>query len=282
MCFDLALTFDKKMMTSLNTGYNVTLSYLPNFGAKEDYLHYYTMINTLSPLNNQGNMLEQNKISIKLQQLGETYEIQEQRFFNILQYANQQNVFVWISAVTIDDTEREIALYYKGREYGYIGIGITIATYHSQASHRIDKLLKARAHIRLVKGYYYGDLSNDWKGVGDSFELNAQKLIQSGYYHCIATHDFPLLSSLHKTNPSLSQSPIEFGFFYSSKSYIEYQLTNYGLSLPHKSLYIPYGCLFPYIEDNIMLVDIRRIISRAIMNILYLIIIKLKQILSIP
>lgn len=267
---DLKIDFKNKMKQGIKNKFAITLGYLPDFYSKTDYYEFYKMIDLLSPLNNGELLLPQtNKISLKTKQLGETREKQIENFISIIKYANKKNVFVWISATTSDNLDDEYLFYTIARNKGYQNVGLTLATYHSDVSKRVDNILKQNGHVRLVKGYYYGDLSNNWQEVGKLFEENAEKLAKTGNYHCIATQDFDILSSLVDKNLNLNN--IEFGFFESAKNYVNYQLRERHLTnkLFYKSLYIPFGQLFPYLEDNILLLDIPKIIPRKINQIKY-------------
>ena len=267
---DFRISYKNKMEQGIKNNYAITLGYLPDFYSKTDYYEFYKMIDLLSPLNNGGLFLPQtNKISLKTKQLGDTREKQIENFINIINYANKNNVFVWISATTADNLDDEYLFYTLARNKGYQNIGLTLATYHSDVSIRVDSILKQNGHIRLVKGYYYGDLSNNWQEVGKLFEENAEKLAKTGNYHCIATQDFDILSSLVDKNLNLNN--IEFSFFESAKNYVNYQIQERHLldSLLYKSLYIPFGQVFPYVEDNILLLDIPKIISRKLNQIRY-------------
>jgi hypothetical protein len=264
------IDFKKIIKQLTKNNYAITLGYLPVVNSKTQYYEFYKMIDFLLPLNNGSLLLPQtNKISLKPKQLGETRKKQIENFISIIKYANKNNVFVWISATTSDNLDNEYWFYKLARNIGYQNIGLTLATYHNDVSRRVDNILKHNGHVRLVKGYYYGYLSNNWQEVGKLFEENAEKLARSGNYHCIATHDFDILSSLVNKNFNLNN--IEFAFFETGKNYVNYEIQKKGLldKLLYKSLYIPYGQIFPYVEDNLLLLDIPKIIPRKINQIKY-------------
>lgn len=264
------IDYKNKMEITLNSGYGVTLSYLPDFYSKCDYLNYYEIVDVLSPINDNKPIYYGNKLSLKINQLGVSTKDQYKNFYDILKYATNRNVFVWISATTKENREKELQFYNSARARGYNSIGITLATYNSDISNIVDNILNKNGHIRLVKGYYYGDLSNNWEKVGQLYEENAIKLLKSGKYHCIATQDFTILSNLNdKFSNTNNWSLVEFAFFYTAKKYVEYKIKELNLILPYKSMYIPYGAVYPYLEDNIFLLDIPKIIPRKINQIKY-------------
>jgi len=109
----------------------------------------------------------------------------------------KKDVFVWISCVLKDDLNIEYNTYLKFLNKNYKNVGLTLASYNSSINIKVDNILKLKGHIRLVKGYYYGDI-NDYKMITNLYYLNAIKLIESKNFHTLAIHDFELLNKLKK------------------------------------------------------------------------------------
>ena len=89
-----------KAEDSFANDFLVSFSRLPNFGKNtEDYKQYYPIIDDLTRLNQEQSirMLKGNKASLKIRQLGNNREEQLKRFLDILKYAKENQVFVWIS-----------------------------------------------------------------------------------------------------------------------------------------------------------------------------------------
>ena len=63
----------------------------------------------------------------------------------------------------------------------------------------------------MIKGFYYGDIK-DWQIVTDNYYMNAEKMIKSGNYHALSTHDFEILGYLKNKYPEEFQN-IELVFF---------------------------------------------------------------------
>ena len=204
---------------------------------------------------------KKSKISIKIRQLAKTEENQQKLLKSIVNYAAKRDIFVWISTVLPDDLDNEFNSYKNLLSMGYNNIGITLATYHSTINTKVDTILIFGGHIRLVKGYYYGDIKN-WTLVSELYYLNSQKLIESGYYHTLATHDFEILNKLRNKYPT-KISNIELAFFY---SYIDYAKNNTKLFCNYMSVYIPYGNKYLYLIDNLHKIDLLHIIERFIKN----------------
>lgn len=263
--------YNNRMEKAEKQRYSVTLSYLPNFNSKEDYKNYFGLVDVLAPKNVGKSLSETFKISMKIRQLGVLPLQQLNNFLDILDYANLNNVFIWISATIPEDAKHELLFYNEAIKKGYKNIGITIATNHINANEIVDNIITQNGHVRLVKGYYYSDEVTDWNKVTEIFKENAVKLLKSNNFHVIATHDFEILSELYENfGSSPGWKKTEFGFFYSSLNYIKSQNETYKISFPNKSLYIPYGRIYYYLLDNIMLLDWTNIIKRKFNSIGYL------------
>ena len=259
------LDYREKVERSAEDGYGVTLSLLPDFQSKNDYKKYLQLIDEMSKINGA-------KISVKIRQLGENRGSQLRHFLDIVQYANQNNVFVWISTTVEDDEDDEMIFYEHARGSGFRNIGITLATNKPDVNDSVDNVLRKGGHIRLVKGYYKTSMTNQWNQVGEVFKINAEKLLESHRYHVIATHDFDILTDLYRRyNGSRGWKIIEFGFFYSSLNYVQYMIKKRAVDFPTKSVYIPYGPFFNYFFDNISMIDLKHIIERKISSLYYII-----------
>ena len=123
-----------------------------------------------------------------------------------------------------------------------------------------------RGHVRLVKGIYEGDVY-DSKQIDEIYITNAKKLIDSGYYHTIASHDFKILNSLHDYHCKFNDY-IEVAYFYNSYDFVNYNLEKSPIKTRFMSFYVFHGEFYPFIRDNIGLYSTQ--------NILYIIEAKLK------
>ena len=239
-----------KINNAYSNNFSLSLSLLPYFNSdNEDYKEYYKMIDFIAKNEPNKNIFKRSKISIKITHLAKEPQDQWILLHNIVNYAKDRNVFVWISAVLSSDRDREYAYYKKLKHLNYQNVGLTLSTYHKNVSEKVDDILRMNGHIRLVKGYYFGDIP-DWKVVTKLYYENAIKLIRSNNYHTLATHDFQLLNKLRLTYPH--QNNIELAFFYSSLNYV---LKHEKAFKNHKSLYIPYGNIPLYLYHNIFQID---------------------------
>jgi hypothetical protein len=163
-------------------------------------------------------------------------------------------------------------MYQLARKSNLENVGLTLATYHSDVLERIQKVLAMRGHIRLVKGYYYGDLSKNWREVTRFYKEALNVLQASGYYHAIATHDFTIIGPLLKENRE-KWKHLEFSFFYTARKFVRSQMKKWYIDddmIPMKSFYIPYGSVLPYLKHNLIDLDLKNILKRKLKSIKYM------------
>ena len=105
---------------------------------------------------------------------------------------------VWIAAKYARDRHHELELATRVKEMGG-RVGLTIAAYNRDAELLMKKALNEDISIRIVKGYYSGDLM-DQRQIDNMFLRLAKNLIQhaneTGQTHLIATHDADIISKL--------------------------------------------------------------------------------------
>tara|TARA_B100000963_G_C22639479_1_gene679550 strand:+ start:1084 stop:1938 length:855 start_codon:yes stop_codon:yes gene_type:complete len=255
-----------KIDDSYKNNYKISLSLIPVFNSNYDnYLEFYNMIDYIDKSEPNDNMYEKSKISIKIRQFGRTSAGRLYNIEKLLSYAKKRKIFVWIATVFTSDLEDEYNTFLYFKKRGYDNLGLTLSTQNKEVSEKVDNLLKMKCNIRLVKGYYNGDIKH-WNVVSNIYLINAVKLVKSNIYHCIATHDFKIINELkcYNNNPN-----IEYAFFYQSKKYVFHNLLLYNLSLKHKSFYIHYGDPIYYLRDNFFHVDKYNICIRFLNSLSY-------------
>lgn len=258
-------TIKKKIDTTYNSGFKTSLSLKPVFNSRQNYVQeFYKIIDTITERDKtEPNIFKRSKVSVKLRQLGKNQEEQDKNFMALLDRAKKNNVFVWISAVFSKDVDYEFNTYKRARKAGFDNIGLTICTYHKNCHERVDAILAMNGHVRLVKGFYSGDIK-DWSLVTQNYLENARKLCASNNYHFLASHDFKVLNALNNEFGQLNN--IEIGFFYHAKNYALQQMEKYTLDFPLKSLYVYYGDSINYVLHNALHVDSKRIFKRRILS----------------
>ena len=245
---------DKDIQNKINKAYNnnfkISLSMIPIFDVNNQKITngFLKIIKYLSNKDKKiRNKLNRSKVSVKIRQLGKNSRIQWINFLKIVDYAYKHKIFIWIACVFKDDLDLEYN-YYKKIRNNYNNVGITLSTSHYSVSKKVNQILKNKGHIRLVKGIYKGNVKN-WKTVTELYKSNALKLVNSGYYHCLATHDFEILKIVKNYNTKLFNANIETSFFFDSMSYIKKNLNI--IENNRKSFYIYFGSKLGYIKQHL-------------------------------
>lgn len=255
-----------KVERLISKGYNANITYLYFKGTKKDIQKnnevFMEVIDYLSDLyEDEKDMFKKGKVSLKMVQLGMTYEEKLENLKVLLNYAQSKNIFVWISSFHYKNVEEECSTYINLLERGYKNVGITIACYHRVASIYVDLVLAKGGHIRLVKGYYNDGQIRDWNVVTKNYLENAKKIVKSSNYHQIATHDFEnVLKPLNDIKKLDTLVNKEFGFFINATKHVERQCKKYNIKLPMKCVLITFGKKFRYIRSNYLYISYQRLL----------------------
>ena len=122
-------------------------------------------------------------------------------------------------------------------------MGIAIQTYLFRTEADVQELLKRGARIRLVKGAYKEPPEIAFarkRDVDGNFQKLAEKLLASGIYHAIATHDDRLIGAAQRFVRAQGISPegFEFQLLYGIRRQLQRQLIQEGWRV---RVYVPYG-----------------------------------------
>ncbi len=122
-------------------------------------------------------------------------------------------------------------------------LGIAIQAYLYRSQHHVEELLACGTRIRLVKGAYKEppELAFRRKAEVDrNFLQLADRLLSSGVYHAIATHDEHLIAAAQEFARAhgLSQDRFEFQLLYGIRRQLQRDLVRQGWRV---RVYVPYG-----------------------------------------
>lgn len=200
---------------------------------------YYKFIDLINKYENaKENMFSKSQISVKISNFGTTKDEIIRNFSELAQYAKDNNVFIWMAALYQKTVDVEYSIY-KTMCEKYDNIGLTLSCSHSSMNDRVDEILKNNGHVRLVKGLYKGDITDD-KEIKRIYVENANKLCNSNTYQCICTHDFNIINNLnlyHNKN-------LELSFYYTNFKYVQKNLKKYNIKVEKISFYSAYGNKF--------------------------------------
>ena len=183
-------------------------------------------------------------ISIKLTQLGLAFseELAQGLLGTICEAAARRHTFVRIdmeSSAYVDATLRVFRKAAAPRDV----LGVVIQSYLYRSERDVDELLHEGVRIRLVKGAYQEPREvayPDKKDVDRNFVVIMQKLLLSGIYHGIATHDAHMVASTEALARAHQIGPdrFEYQMLYGIQRQLQRSLLRRGRRV---RVYVPYG-----------------------------------------
>jgi len=183
-------------------------------------------------------------VSVKLTQLGldidEDYCLQNTR--RIVEAARRLDNFVRIDMEDSSKTDATLRIF--KRLYGEYGnVGIVLQAYLYRAEKDVDDVLAMGARIRLCKGAYKEpeEVAFPEKSEVDAnFIRLMRKLLKSGVYHGIATHDEKMIRATKEFAAAerVSSDAFEFQMLYGVRRDLMLKLAREGYRV---RTYVPYG-----------------------------------------
>ena len=183
-------------------------------------------------------------VSVKLTQLGldidEDYCLQNTR--RIVEAAKRHNNFVRIDMEDSSKTSATLRIF--KRLYGdYGNVGIVLQAYLYRTGNDVDDALAMGARIRLCKGAYKEpeEVAFPEKSEVDAnFVKLMKKLLKSGVYHGIATHDEKMIAATKEfaASEGVSRDAFEFQMLYGVRRDLQLKLARDGYRM---RIYVPYG-----------------------------------------
>ncbi|MBL8151932.1 MAG: proline dehydrogenase family protein [Blastocatellia bacterium] len=183
-------------------------------------------------------------VSIKPTQLG--LDISPDLFLNnsrrIIEKAAYDGRFVRIDMEDSRHTTATIELFKKLRA-DFQNVGIVIQAYLYRSRDDIIDLLKNRASIRLCKGAYDEPASVAFPkklDTDNNYIALTQLLLDSGYYHGIATHDEKMINATidYAEKRNIPKAAYEFQMLYGVRRDLQEKLAREGFNM---RVYVPYG-----------------------------------------
>jgi proline dehydrogenase len=152
-------------------------------------------INILKTINDE--KLNSN-VSVKPTQMGLLIdkEMCYQHIRRIVETAKKYNNFVRIDMEDRHCTNDTINIYIRLKNKFENHVGTVIQAYLRRTSDDINDLIKHKANLRLCKGIYVEPREAAYKNmaiINDNYKSNLEKLLASGCYVGIATHDEKLV-----------------------------------------------------------------------------------------
>jgi proline dehydrogenase len=122
-------------------------------------------------------------------------------------------------------------------------VGTVLQTYLYRTADDLERLVGLGMRLRLVKGAYLEPASVAYPHKADvdrSYVELSKKLLSSGIYHGIATHDEKIIAVLKEyvRDQGIDKSTFEFQMIYGVRRSLQEQLKAEGYNM---RIYIPYG-----------------------------------------
>lgn len=196
------------------------------------------------------NKLDSN-VSVKLTQLGldvsrDLCYANTRRIVETAQRHN--NNFVRIDMEDSPKTDGTLDVFRRLRSE-FENVGIVVQAYLYRTEQDVDELLKIGARIRLCKGAYKEPPSVAFASKADvdaNFIKVTKKLLTSGIYHGIATHDENIINATTEfvKERNIPSDRFEFQMLYGIRRGLQETLVREGYRL---RVYVPYGRYwYPY------------------------------------
>jgi proline dehydrogenase len=122
-------------------------------------------------------------------------------------------------------------------------LGVVIQSYLYRSEKDVDELVKCGARVRLVKGAYQEPPEIAFPRKADvdaNFVKLMEKLLASGGYHAIATHDPRMIAATEATASAMGRKSEQFEFqmLYGIRRQLQRDLLRQGYRV---RVYVPYG-----------------------------------------
>jgi proline dehydrogenase len=183
-------------------------------------------------------------VSVKPTQVGLKIDkkLCRDNFARIIQKAKRYDNFVRMDMEGSDCTEDTLEVF-KSLRREYDNVGIVIQTYLYRSDQDVDEVLKLGGRIRLCKGAYKEPKEIAFpkkQQVDENFVKLMEKMLPSGIYHGIATHDERLIQKTKEfaQEKNVPKQDFEFQLLYGIRTELARQLIKDGYNV---RIYIPFG-----------------------------------------
>ena len=183
-------------------------------------------------------------ISVKLTQLGLAIDegLARRNFARLVESAARHNIFVRVDMEGSTFTDATLRVFCSvDAPRNVVGIALQSYLYRTEAD--VEELLKRGVRIRLVKGAYKEppDIAFAHKrDVDRNYQKLTEKLLASGIYHAIATHDERIIAATERLARARGIPPesFEFQLLYGIRRRLQRALVQQGWRV---RLYVPFG-----------------------------------------
>ena len=195
-------------------------------------------------------------ISIKLSMLGQ--KIDESfcidNLHEVLTVAKETNTFVRLDMEGTDVTQSTVSIFEKVHADYSENVGIVLQAYLKRTTDDIARMCEMGARVRLCKGAYKEPAKlafQDMPTIRDRYLEHMEKLITTGSYPGIATHDDILIAATKEFVRSNDIAPnrFEFQMLYGIRTDTQQAIASEGFGM---RVYVPFGDMwYPYFSRRL-------------------------------
>ena len=240
-----------------SSGFSTTLDLLGEYisdpklatRAKESYISLVRSIDA------SDGAIDKN-ISIKLSMLGQ--KIDESfcidNLHEVLTVAKETNTFVRLDMEGTDVTQSTVSIFEKVHADYSENVGIVLQAYLKRTTDDIARMCEMGARVRLCKGAYKEPAKlafQDMPTIRDRYLEHMEKLITTGRYPGIATHDDILIAATKEFVRSNDIAPnrFEFQMLYGIRTDTQQAIASEGFGM---RVYVPFGDMwYPYFSRRL-------------------------------
>src|ERR687894_664581 len=185
-------------------------------------------------------------VSIKLTQFG--LEIDPELAYRnaraVVADAAERGNFVRVDMEQSSVTQATIDIFKRLRaEFDLNTVGIVLQSYLRRTYDDVEEMLKIPARIRICKGAYNEPPEvafPDKKDTDENYVRVMKRLLSSGIYHGIATHDPKMIEATveYAQKEGIGKEAFEFQMLYGVRRDLQTQLAKDGYNM---RVYVPYG-----------------------------------------
>lgn len=190
-------------------------------------------------------------ISIKLTMLG--LDISEEFAWDkleaIVRRADELGMFVRIDMEGSAYTTRTLGLFRRIHDLYPKAVGIVLQSYLYRTDRDLDEMIERGARVRIVKGAYMEPETVAYphkSDVDEAFRRHIERLLDSGNYPAIATHDQAIINMTkgYALRMGIDRSRFEFQMLYGIRRERQESLATEGYNM---RVYVPFGTSwYPY------------------------------------
>ncbi len=189
--------------------------------------------------------------SLKLTQLGLDLgdEPASENLRRILDRAAESDTFIRIDMESSEYVDRTLDIFYRLFET-YQNVGVVLQACLYRSAQDLERLIVAKARVRLVKGAYLEPASAAFQqkvDVDANFVKLTEMLLADAHYPAIATHDPAMIAAAKRfaAGHQIAASSFEFQMLYGIRRDLQTSLVAEGYRM---RIYIPYGShWYPYL-----------------------------------